>query len=907
MTSLSKRQQRVAFANEASTQFETLYVKNDIMSLVVAIVARNNSKSFSLDSSSSFIYQDFIEMHDVNRRKSTRQFLMKVKSDKTLNIRQDILIDRVNHLHIENMSLQYRLESLKKSVKYELASKDDVIKLNDEMSMVQNTLQNALAKIMTRFDKIDDSTGSTSQLVISEKSSEKAFLRIDFALQSPLISHSFSILSARNAFSIQNARNQLSHRWNDDFNDRIQRFHRDDYELNRERSRSRLRDTSHEFSATNSKSTYLQSTSIAIKQEEFKTSNIDYFYSDLSKKTYVSDDYVVLEKIIFYRDVYMFTQQVKRVAVVKHEDIRNKLHLCLREAFMIWFTSLDVVTRNQLIENLHTFFEILIRKYKLSNFKAFDKLIAKHCFVQDARKQRFVDESMQAIMRHEKACNIVDEATVKFAWKNLDVALRKNIRRLEKHVIANDFVELLNEVIEYYDNLNKKHDEKKVAYQRNLKTTKKCLQSQSQQRQKRNQVLSSFQTTNREFQSFRQYSLASSNQKLLTNNAKTRNAYFAEKRDNASSEDEIYYSFSAEIKYSTAKYAQFDDIAIAFHAQISIEKDFHSEINSRNEMSLYFCNICQINYLDDYRDLDNHMYDIHQIDINSNAFIKRKRYVNWIKHAVLNVYEIKVSSNDYITFQEKLFDNEAKEIFVCADIEFEVSFMNESLLSQDINLFEPLIFTLLVTIRDISDERIVDKQIHLFIHVKSSDDVKIIEITSYVAKRIKVRVILVINVLEKSQNKITWYLHTKKMQMRSSHVPLNFMSSETMLVSFNVAITALRSHMKATTSQTTKKTIKFAKISEKTILLSVKLITISGLSHRERIANNELLNANWHRKCAFVNVFAKTTHCLEKITKTLEWRRLVALSMISARSTRRRANKSYISSKSRRRLNQLWR
>ena len=742
---------------------------------------------------------------------------MKMKSDKTLSMRQDILIDRVDHLHIENMSLQYRLESLEKIVKFELATKSDIDKLQIDNSALQNELQNAVAKIMTRFDKIDDSKGSiaseASPLVdanstakTAKKISKKAFFRIDFILQSPLISHSSSIVPARNAhaFSIQNARNQLSHRSNDDFNDRTQRFYRDDYRLNRERSRSRLRSFSKSFSK--SKSTHLQGISIvaSIKQKKFKTLDIDYFYLVLSKETHASDDYIVSGKNIFHRDVYMFTQQVERVAAVK--NICNKLYLYLREFFMIWFTSLDVVTRSHLNEDSHAFCEALIKKYKSFNFKAFDKLIAKHYSVQDARKQRFVDEYVQAIMRYDKACNIVEETAITFAWKNLDATLRKGIRRLEKHVTTDDFVELLNEVIKYYDNLNKKHDEKKVVYQRDLKTAERRLQSQSQQRQKRNQVLSSSQTTNREFQSFRQYLLASSNQKLLTNNAKARNAYFVEKRDNASSEDEAYYFFSAEIKYLTAEYAQFDDIVAAFHAQVSHEKDFNSAGDSRNYMLFYSCNICQVNYSEDYRGLDNHMFDIHQIDINSNAVMERKRYVNWMEHVVLNVYEIKIFSNDYATFQSRLLNNNANKIFICANIESEVSFMNESLLSQGINLFGRLILISLVTVRGIFDERIVDKQIYLSIHITGSDDIaKTIETTPYITKGIKAGVILDMDVLGKSQNKITLHLHTKKMQLRSSHVLLDFTSSGTVPVSFDVAIIALRSCIRAKTSKRRRK------------------------------------------------------------------------------------------------------
>ena len=171
--------------------------------------------------------------------------------------------------------------------------------------------------------------------------------------------------------------------------------------------------------------------------------------------------------------------------------------------------------------------------------------------------------------------------------------------------------------------------------------------------------------------------------------------------------------------------------------------------------------------------------------------------------------------------------------------------MNESLLPRD-NLFDRLIQTSLVTMRGIFDERIVDKQIHLLIHVKSSDNItKTIEITQYITKSIKAEVILDINILEKSQNKITLYLHTKKMQLRSSHVSLNFTSSRTMSVNFNVAIVALKSCLKtSTTKQKFKKTIKFTKMSEKETFSSVKLDRISQISHREMTANSVLSNAN---------------------------------------------------------------
>ena len=946
MASPSK-QQRAASVDEASARFGTLHIKDDIMTPVAAAAARLNTTVETVENDNQSDASSITHEGNANRRKSTRQSLMEVKPEKTLSMRQGILADRVDHLHTENTGLHYRLESLEKSVKFELANKQDVIQVQHrvagDIGALTQSMNNQFAELMMQMRELKGSTASEAPPLVdanstaktAEKAPEKAPLRTDFALQSPLISHSSPILPARTAFPIQDARNQLPHRWNDDFNDRTQRFHRDDYGLNRGRSRSRLRSFP-EPPATNPKPSHLQAApvAVAIKQEEFKASDIGYFYPGLSEETHAPGDYVVSGKDIFYRDVYMFTQQVERVAVVKHEGIRNKLHLCLRGSSMVWFTSLDVATRNHLNEDPHEFCEALIKKYKPSNSRAFDKLLAEHYTVLDARKQRSADEYVQAIMRHGKACNIVGEAAVTFAWKNLDTALRKDIRRPEKHVTADDFVELLDEVIEYYGSLDK-HDEKEAAYQRGLKTAERRIQPQPQQsqqrlttyparqepRQERNQVLPPPQTTSRGFQPFRQYPPAPPNQKLLTNQAEARNVYFAEERDNTSPEDEAYYSSPAETRYPTTEYAQFGDTATAFHAQAPHEEDFNSEGDSRNGMPPYSCNICQVSYPDDYRGLDNHMFDIHQIDINSNASMERKRYVNWMEHAALNVYEIKAPSNGYATFQARLFNNDSgtNESFICADTGSGVSFMDESLLPQGINLFGRLISTPPVTVRGISGERIVDKQIHLSIHVTGSDDIaKTIEATPYVTKGIKAGVILGMDVLGKPQNKITLHLHTKKMQLGSSHVPLNFTSPGTMPVSFNVAITALRSCMKATTSKTRKKTVRFAtETSGKEASPSAKLGRISQVSHRETTANSVLLNANWHRKCAFINAFAKTTYCPEKVTETPEWRRLAAPPTastmpighhIDARPTRGRANKSYMSAEPRRRrLNQSWR
>ena len=82
----------------------------------------------------------------------------------------------------------------------------------------------------------------------------------------------------------------------------------------------------------NSKSMYLQDIAI-IKQKAFKLLEIKYFYFELSKNTYAIENYIIFEKDVFYCDVYMFTQQIRRVIATK--KINKQFYLCLREFTII--------------------------------------------------------------------------------------------------------------------------------------------------------------------------------------------------------------------------------------------------------------------------------------------------------------------------------------------------------------------------------------------------------------------------------------------------------------------------------------------------------------------------------------------------------------------------------------------
>ena len=67
----------------------------------------------------------------------------------------------------------------------------------------------------------------------------------------------------------------------------------------------------------------------------FKTSNIDFFVSNLIiTLKYSTDDVINVNKYIVYRDVIFFVQQIKRIARINFENIVSRFYECFRNFAM---------------------------------------------------------------------------------------------------------------------------------------------------------------------------------------------------------------------------------------------------------------------------------------------------------------------------------------------------------------------------------------------------------------------------------------------------------------------------------------------------------------------------------------------------------------------------------------------
>lgn len=129
-----------------------------------------------------------------------------------------------------------------------------------------------------------------------------------------------------------------------------------------------------------------------------------------------------------------------------------------------------------------------------------------------------------------------------------------------------------------------------------------------------------------------------------------------------------------------------------------------------------------------------------------------------MKHATMHVIIIKFSSSnrDYVFILERIFDKKNEKIVICIDINSSVNFIDESLLFSN-NFYDRMRNCKSIIMRDIVDERIIDRQIDSFIYVRVINDTIILfNAHAYINKNIEVDVILNMNELNYEKNDITF-------------------------------------------------------------------------------------------------------------------------------------------------------
>ena len=520
------------------------------------------------------------------------------------------------------------------------------------------------------------------------------------------------------------------------------------------------------------------------KPVDFKVHEIGFFHPGLAvSKELPQGPFVTSGKDVYYRDVYMFVQQLRRVA--RSKSVEGHLHLCLRGTAITWFSAMKSSIQDAMNDDLTLFCDRLISKYKLSHSRAFDLLHAEHYSMNDAKNLRPADDYIQTMLLHGQQCDQSAAAVLTLAWKNLDRDLQRDVRR--PHGDPDEFARDLDDVAEYWASISstknkpttyspgyeyaptRQHEEKEAAFQRGVRSTERRLlgapppaptpPAQQQQQPFRN-------NNNNNFPRYPQPArlMPAPQQRQITANQANVEEFH---------EDDDYADQQQE-HGNNVEYANFGAAERAYNRYEHVY--FNDAPTSKHGMAPHSCTVCYAAFSNADK-IDDHMLNDHGVDIQCQTSKQQKIYANWMEHAALHVVTIKPPPPErgYATIQGRMFDENGPQQALCIDTGSACSFIDETLLPKQQNLYGLLHKTQPITVRGIAGERIVDQIFDLKIHLFGTSGGHLcVNVNAYVTKGIQAGVILGMDELGRPEDDITLWLGRKTMQIQDISIPIAF-------------------------------------------------------------------------------------------------------------------------------------
>ena len=441
---------------------------------------------------------EFVQFQ-LSRRIFILEQLERVRLFKIISITQQILSEHIDRLYDNQHDLQHRFESLENIVKYQIVTKNDIIELRDDFDVFQNIVQNCFSEIMIKMNKINiEFERSVSFLMIFEKSER-------------FLTKAEDLHQDRSIFSIFfNEIEQQQKHWNEQnstFLKMTKKTHQKRFDLHQNRlfsmndfksvsvldrlfenneiynrehrdrliARSQTWRRDHEFHMFSQifSSIQFENRVVIVKSNQFKSSDLDFFYFWYSKNQDATD-YVIDDKKTIYINVHMFVEIVRRF--IANKNVFEHLHFCLKNAIQIWYIALIFVKRENIMRSIENFCFALITRYENHSANSYVKLQIEQYIVRDVQKRRQFDEYVSFLMRHVVFLNMFELIVLTKIWNSLNKKFRKHVRRFDKKTTTEKFIRNLKDAASYYANDNKKN-EKKIVFQREMKSTQKQIQN----------------------------------------------------------------------------------------------------------------------------------------------------------------------------------------------------------------------------------------------------------------------------------------------------------------------------------------------------------------------------------------------------------------------------------------------
>ena len=175
--------------------------------------------------------------------------------------------------------------------------------------------------------------------------------------------------------------------------------------------------------------------------KDWSAKNIEFFDSTADDTDFI----INIDKHVCYRDVYVFTNRLKDMTVIKDDNkLKIVISQCLRESALTWHSiELSTLKKKMLREiSLVNWYNALIRRFKKRTFVALVNMQTIKYIMKNARLHKNFKIFAQNFFRSIKAANLIsthNQFTI--AWNNLTWQFRQHISEFTEQTTMREFFE----------------------------------------------------------------------------------------------------------------------------------------------------------------------------------------------------------------------------------------------------------------------------------------------------------------------------------------------------------------------------------------------------------------------------------------------------------------------------------
>jgi hypothetical protein len=199
------------------------------------------------------------------------------------------------------------------------------------------------------------------------------------------------------------------------------------------------------------------------RSRRWNSDDIEFFDSNFEEKFAFTNETVThAEKDIYYRDVYVFVEQVKEMTImIESKIVKKNLSSCLRESILIWhIAKLFEISKRILFyeKNVNEWIQTFIVRFKTQVITATVNLLRERYTLTNAKKNRESREYAQKVIRWIKFAELTSSFNqLNIVYNEIDAEFRRDLKKSFKETSIDEYLQFLNDCKDIWWALTKRN------------------------------------------------------------------------------------------------------------------------------------------------------------------------------------------------------------------------------------------------------------------------------------------------------------------------------------------------------------------------------------------------------------------------------------------------------------------